>query len=77
MSTADIKIDDEFRKCAMFIASQTSASITSMQRNFSLGFNKAGRYMDQMQRLGIVGPANGAKPRQVLMSPDQVERLLQ
>ena len=77
VSTADIKIDDEFRKCAMFIASQTSASITSMQRNFSLGFNKAGRYMDQMQRLGIVGPANGAKPRQVLMSPDQVERLLQ
>ncbi len=76
VSTADIHIDDEFRKCAMFIASQTSASITSMQRNFSLGFNKAGRYMDQMQRLGIVGPANGAKPRQVLMTPDQVERLL-
>lgn len=76
-STADMKIDDEFRRCAMFIASQTSASITSMQRNFSLGFNKAGRYMDQMQRLGIVGPANGAKPRQVLMTPDQVERILE
>lgn len=73
----DVKITPEFRECAMFIASQDTASITSMQRNFSLGFNKAGRYMDQMQRLGIVGPANGAKPRQVLMSPDQVARLLE
>ncbi len=31
--------------------------------------------MDQMQQLGIVGPANGVKPRQVLMTPDEVERL--
>lgn len=77
MSGADVPINDEFRKCAMFIAAQDSASITSLQRNFSIGFNKAGRYMDQMQRLGIVGQANGSKTRQVLMSPDQVERLLQ
>lgn len=77
MQTGEIKITQEFRECAMFIASQDSASITSLQRNFSVGFNKAGRYMDQMQRLGIVGPANGAKPRQVLMTPDQVARILE
>ncbi len=76
IQSGDIKITQEFRECAMFIASQDSASITSLQRNFSVGFNKAGRYMDQMQRLGIVGPANGAKPRQVLMTPDQVARIL-
>ena len=46
-----------------------------MQRKFEIGFNKAGRFMDQMQQLGIVGPANGAKPRQVMMTPDEVERL--
>ena len=66
---------EEFRRCAMFIASQTQASITMMQRKFEIGFNKAGRFMDQMQALGIVGPANGAKPRQVLMTPDEVQRL--
>ncbi len=66
---------EEFRRCAIFIASQTQASITMMQRKFEIGFNKAGRFMDQMQALGIVGPANGAKPRQVLMTPDEVQRL--
>ncbi|MDE6574012.1 MAG: DNA translocase FtsK [Muribaculaceae bacterium] len=76
VSSAEITVTDEFRRCAMFIASQNQASITMMQRNFEIGFNKAGRFMDQMQKLGIVGPANGAKPRQVLMSPDAVERLL-
>ncbi len=59
----------------MFIASQTQASITMLQRKFEIGFNKAGRFMDQMQTMGIVGPANGAKPRQVLMTPDEVQRL--
>ena len=66
---------DEFRRCAMFIASQTQASITMLQRKFEIGFNKAGRFMDQMQTMGIVGPANGANPRQVLMTPDAVQRL--
>lgn len=74
--TADVgQVNDEFKRCAIFIASQSQASITMMQRRFEIGFNKAGRYMDQMYNLGIVGPANGAKPRQVLMTPDEVERL--
>ncbi len=68
---------EEFRRCAMFISSQTQASITMLQRKFEIGFNKAGRFMDQMQALGIVGPANGAKPRQVLMTPDEVQRLFE
>lgn len=76
VSPTDMTITDEFRKCAMFISTQSQASITMLQRKFEIGFNKAGRFMDQMQQLGIVGPANGAKPRQVLMSPDEVERIL-
>lgn len=67
--------NEEFRECALYISQQTTASITTLQRNFSIGFNKAGRYIDQMEALGIVGPANGSKPRQVLMSPDSVMRL--
>lgn len=75
IEATDMVLTDEFKRCALYIASQSQASITMMQRKFEIGFNKAGRFMDQMQQLGIVGAANGAKPRQVLMTPDEVERL--
>ena len=68
---------DEFKRCALFISAQSQASITMMQRKFEIGFNKAGRFMDQMQQMGIVGPARGAKPRDVLMTPDEVQRLFE
>lgn len=70
-------VTEEFKRCALFISSQTQASITMMQRKFEIGFNKAGRFMDQMQQMGIVGPARGAKPRDVLMTPDEVQRLFE
>jgi S-DNA-T family DNA segregation ATPase FtsK/SpoIIIE len=68
---------EEFKRCALFISTQSQASITSLQRKFEIGFNKAGRFMDQMQQMGIVGPAKGAKPRDVLMTPDEVQRLFE
>ena len=71
-----IFIHFSFNRCALFTATQSQASITILQRKFQIGFNKAGRYMDQMETLGIVGPANGAKPRQVLMTLDEVQRLI-
>ena len=70
-------VTEEFKRCALFISAQTQASITMMQRKFEIGFNKAGRFMDQMQQMGIVGPAKGAKPRDVLMTPDEVQRLFE
>ena len=77
-STADYgAVTEEFKRCALFISSQSQASITSLQRKFEIGFNKAGRFMDQMQQMGIVGPAKGAKPRDVLMTPDEVQRLFE
>ena len=75
--TAEVNLNnEEFNRCALFTATQSQASITILQRKFQIGFNKAGRYMDQMETLGIVGPANGAKPRQVLMTLDEVQRLI-
>ena len=41
-----------------------------IQRKFSIGYNRAGRLMDQLERAGIVGPAQGAKPREVLISDE-------
>ncbi|MCH5220834.1 MAG: DNA translocase FtsK 4TM domain-containing protein [Muribaculaceae bacterium] len=70
-------ITEEFKNCALFISTQTSASITSLQRKFEIGFNKAARYMDKMESMGIVGRANGSKPREVCMTPDEVKRLFE
>lgn len=67
----------EFEQCALFVASQNQASISKLQRQFSIGFAKAGRYVDEMCKMGIVGPENGSKSRAVLMTPDEVARLFE
>jgi hypothetical protein len=46
-----------------------------IQRRFSIGYNRAGRLMDQLQHAGIVGPAQGAKPRDVLVMPTRTASL--
>lgn len=68
--------DPLFAQCARFIVTQSSASTSSLQRRFSIGYNKAGKIMDQLEAAGIVGPAQGAKPRQVLVDPISVESYL-
>jgi S-DNA-T family DNA segregation ATPase FtsK/SpoIIIE len=68
--------DDKFDECARFVVQQSTASTSSLQRRFGIGYNKAGKIMDQMQAAGIVGPADGSKPRAVLITPDELERFL-
>jgi S-DNA-T family DNA segregation ATPase FtsK/SpoIIIE len=46
-----------------------------LQRRFRVGYNRAARLVDTMEELGIVGPAVGSKPRELKMSPQQVEQL--
>ena len=58
-------IDSILFDCAKVIV-QTQSGLTSMlQRRFNLGYNRAGRIMDQLEALRIVGPASGSKPRDV------------
>jgi S-DNA-T family DNA segregation ATPase FtsK/SpoIIIE len=45
-------------------------STSSIQRKLSLGYNRAGRIMDQLEDLKIVGPGSGSKPRQVLIKTE-------
>lgn len=68
--------DDTFMQCARFAGSQTTVSTSMLQRKFKIGFNRAGRIMEDLQNLGIVGPPNGSNPRQVLMTTDEVEQVL-
>ncbi len=54
----------------MFIQTK-QASASMISRRYSVGFNRAGRIMDQMEMAGFVGPQDGAKPRQVLITMDE------
>jgi S-DNA-T family DNA segregation ATPase FtsK/SpoIIIE len=62
--------DPMFEEAARLIVIQQQGSTSLIQRKLSLGYNRAGRLMDQLERAGIVGPAEGSKARQVLI-PDE------
>jgi S-DNA-T family DNA segregation ATPase FtsK/SpoIIIE len=68
-------LDENFPDAARLIVSNQHGSTSMIQRKMQLGYNRAGRIMDQMEKLGIVGPSNGSKPREVLMfSVEELER---
>lgn len=69
LSYADL--DDMFEDAARLIISQQHGSTSMIQRRLKLGYNRAGRIVDQMEQLGIVGPAQGSKPREVLVYDEQ------
>ena len=64
------RIDPLFEKVARYIVVHQQGSTSMIQRNFSIGYNRAGRIMDQMEKAGIVGPAQGSKPREVLCADE-------
>jgi len=70
-SNADVsldKLDELFEEAARLVVSTQQGSTSSIQRRFSIGYNRAGRIMDQLEAAGIVGPVDGSKPRQVFYS---------
>ena len=68
ISTDDL--DPLFTQVARTIVLNQQGSTSMIQRHFSIGFNRAGRLMDQMEKAGIVGAAQGSKPREVLIADE-------
>ena len=60
------KLDSLFEDAARLLVIHQQGSTSLIQRKFSIGYNRAGRLMDQLEKAGIVGPAMGSKPRDVL-----------
>jgi S-DNA-T family DNA segregation ATPase FtsK/SpoIIIE len=72
------ELDGLFREAAALVVTYQQGSTSLIQRKFSIGYNRAGRLMDQLERAGVVGAANGSKAREVLIGSEQeLETLLQ
>ncbi|MCI6161478.1 MAG: DNA translocase FtsK, partial [Prevotella sp.] len=68
-SSVDVhNLDPLFEEAAHAIVISQQGSTSMIQRRFSIGYNRAGRLMDQLQEAGIVGEAMGSKPREVLIT---------
>ena len=69
--------DKLFEECARTVVQTQSGSTSNLQRRFNLGYNRAGRIMDQLEAASIVGPAAGSKPREVYFKTEsELEQFL-
>jgi S-DNA-T family DNA segregation ATPase FtsK/SpoIIIE len=68
--------DDLFEEAARTIVGIGQGSTSLLQRRMKIGYARAGRLMDELEKAGIVGPPDGSKPRDVLVRPPELEELL-
>jgi S-DNA-T family DNA segregation ATPase FtsK/SpoIIIE len=66
---ADDEDDPVYDQALELVARMEEVSVSKLQREMRLGYNKAAKIIERMEREGVVGPANGVKPRQVLIRP--------
>jgi S-DNA-T family DNA segregation ATPase FtsK/SpoIIIE len=70
-------IDDMLEDAARLVVQSQHGSTSMIQRRLKLGYNRAGRIMDQLEAIGVVGPSEGSKPREVLVFDEmELERYL-
>lgn len=67
----DMEFDPVLKEALKDFIQNRQASGSMISRRYSVGFNRAGRIMDQMERAGFIGPQEGSKPRQVLITMDE------
>ena len=67
--------DDKFEEAKEIVVNAGKASASLLQRRMSIGYSRAARLIDLLEENGIVGPANGAKPREIMISKEQYESM--
>jgi S-DNA-T family DNA segregation ATPase FtsK/SpoIIIE len=72
---ADPERDELYWECVRLVIAQRQASISFLQRRMGLGYPKAARFIDMMEQDRIIGPGQGAKPREILVGPEFLARL--
>ena len=65
-----VHLDPLFEDAARLIVREQSGSTSLIQRKFAIGYNRAGRLMDQLEKAGVVGTAMGSKPREVMIQDE-------
>jgi len=70
----DADRDDVYWDAVGLVIAQRSGSISFLQRRLGLGYPKAARFIDMMEQDRIIGPGQGAKPREILVGPEYLER---
>lgn len=73
----DQRLDPLLAEVARSIVNLDQASTSGIQRRYNIGYNRAGRIMDQLERMGVVGPSHGGKPREVRVDPMALESILE
>jgi S-DNA-T family DNA segregation ATPase FtsK/SpoIIIE len=72
VGTAPDEVDVLFEEAVRLVCQFKRASASFLQRRFSIGYNRAARILDQLEEAGVIGPADGAKPREILINnPDE------
>jgi S-DNA-T family DNA segregation ATPase FtsK/SpoIIIE len=67
--------DDLYDEAARLVVAERMASASFLQRRMRIGFSRAARLIDMMERDGLLGPQQGSKPRDVLVKPDYFEEI--
>jgi S-DNA-T family DNA segregation ATPase FtsK/SpoIIIE len=73
-SDGDADRDQIYWDCVRLVIGQRAASISFLQRRMGLGYPKAARFIDMMEQDRIIGPGQGAKPREILVGPEYLEK---
>lgn len=73
---APVERDTLLVEAGRSVVMSNQASTSSLQRRYNIGYNRAGRIMDQLEALGVVGPSQGGKPRAVLVDANMFEEII-
>ena len=76
--TSEVEASDElYAAAAQYVISEQMASVSMLQRRFKIGYARAGRLIDLLERRGVIGPHEGSKPRQVMIGLAMADTYLQ